>query len=258
MSISEQLASMGGSQISQEMQKNGLVLAVVTNIEDPDTLGRIKCKPVTEDEDVAETDWCFCMTPAGGNEYGLFFFPNVDDLVILGYLGGNVHHPVVLGSYWAGDTAAPYAIESGKNEIISLKTPTGSEIQLDEAADAQKITITTPSGAVIKINDEEKTLTILGNDSNGLTLKWEDGELELKVDTKITLKAGDTSLTLESSGDITGTGSAKVSFEGADIALSGSTSFKAEGATADVKASGKMNLEASGNAVLKGAMVQIN
>jgi len=257
MSLGEHLASIGPP-VLKEMQKSGLLLATVTNISDPESLGRIKCKPVTEDADVAETDWCFCMTPAGGNDYGLFFFPNVDDLVILCYLGADVHHPIVLGAYWADAVKPPYDVSDGKNEVISIKTPTGSEIKFDDAKDKQSITITTPSGAVILIDDEGKELSVTGDGDNAMVIKWEAGEIELKAKTKLTLSAGDTKIVLESSGSISGDASQKIKMDAGNIELSGTTNVKAEGATVKVAASGQMNLEASGIATVKGSMVQIN
>jgi len=246
------------SQVIRSMQSNGLTLATVTNISDPESLGRIKCKPVTEDEDIAETDWCFCMTPAGGNAYGFFFFPNVDDLVVLAYLGGDVHRPVVLGSYWAGEVKAPYAIEDGENKVISIKTPQKSEIKFDEEAESEKITITTPSGAEIMIDDENKTIHIKGNDDNTVKLDWENGEIEIKAAAKLKLSAGDTELTLESSGSINGKASNEIGFEANNINLTGRTGFTAEGATAEVTAKGEMKLTASGVNTIRGATVKIN
>ena len=256
MGFAEQL--LAASKPNQHNKRTGLELAIVTNIDDPDGLGRVKVKPVSESTKVKETDWCFCMTPAGGNDYGLFFFPNVDDQVIISYIDGEVHRPIVLGSRWNNSVAAPYKIEDDKNEVISIRTPTHSELKFEDEPDKQKITLTTPSGAIIHIDDEAKTITIKGNDDNQMTMKWEDGEIELKAATKLTLSAGDTKITLESSGTISGEASQEVGFKAANVNLKGDSSFAAEGATAEVKASGTLTLEASGKTTLKGSLVQIN
>ena len=257
MSLGEQFSSIG-TQVLKEMRKSGLVLAVVTNIKDPQSLGRIKCRPVTNDKDVAETDWCFCMTPAGGNGYGLFFFPNVDDLVVMSYLGGDVHHPVVLGAYWADAVKAPYEITDGKNEVISIKTPTGSEFKFDDEKDKQKITVTTPSGALILIDDDKKELSVKGNDDNSMTIKWEGGEIELKAKSKLTLAAGDTKITLDSSGSVEIKSSSKIALDTGDAEIKAKNGVKADGASVKVNAKGQMNLEATGMTTLKGQMVNIN
>ena len=258
MSLAEQLSSLGKSKTSLK-QRPGLALARVSNINDPDNLGRVKCMPISEDPDVAETDWCFCLTPGGGNDYGLFIFPRVDDLVVLGYLHGEVHHPIVLGSYWAGSVNAPYKIEGGKNEIIGLKTPQGTEIKLDEDKGKEKLLITTPSQARISVDDEAKTIAIQDKQGdNALTIKWENGEIELKAKTKLTLSAGDTKITLESSGNLNGESKSSLSLKSGNVTVKGDSSFKAEGATAEVKASGQLTLQASGVAAVKGSMVKIN
>ncbi len=256
--IGERLGSIG-QQVAKNMQKSGLMLAVVTNITDPDNLGRIKCKPVSEDPEVAETDWCFCLTPAGGKNYGFFFFPHVDDLVVLAFLNGDVHHPLVIGHYWADTTSAPAKIEDGKNEIGLIKTPNGTEIRFVDTKEKEKLILSTPSESELHIDDEAKTIQFKDKGfENALTLNWEKGEIELKAKTKLTLSAGETSIVLESSGKITGKGSGAVSFDGSDIALKGKASFKAQGATAEVKADGQLTLQGGGIAQLKGATVKIN
>ena len=257
MSLGEQITSIMPQAMS-EMPKSGLTLAVVTNIKDPESLGRIKCRPVTNDNDIAETDWCFCMTPAGGKGYGLFFFPNVGDLVILLYLNGNVHHPIALGAYWADEVKAPYAINDGKNEVISIKTPTGSEIKFDDVSEKQKITVKTPSGAEILIDDDARVLSVKGNGDNSLTIKWEAGEIELKAKTKLTLSAGDTSVVLESSGSIEGKASQKINLEAGNIGIKGKMNIKAESPAVSLNSSGTLDLTASGATTVKGSAVQIN
>jgi len=245
--------------LAGESHKSGLTLAKVTNINDPESLGRIKCRPVSQNPDVAETDWCFCMTPSGGNGYGIFFFPNVDDLVILAYLNGEVHHPFVLGRYWAGQTAAQYKIESGKNEIGSIKTPTGIEIKFDDAKEKQKLLVTTPSGSNLLIDDENKTVTARDKDGkNALTIKWGDGEIELKADKKLTLVSGGSTITLQSSGEISIQSSSSVSVKARDVSVKADSSFNAEAAVSAVKANATLTLQSSGQTAVKGSIVNIN
>lgn len=244
---------------STYMKKSGVILATVTNITDPDNLNRLKCKPITADKDVGETDWCYCMSPMAGKEYGQFFFPQVGDLVLLGYLGGDVHHPIVFGSYWANDVKAPYTVQDGKNEVRSIKTPAGIEIKMEDTQGKEKLTINTPSGAMLQLDDENKSISLQDkNAENKLTILWEKGEVTLSAKTKLTLSAGNTSLVLESSGNMTGTASKTVSLDGTDVELKAKNGLTENGANVDIKANGMLNAQASGNTVIKGAMVQIN
>ncbi len=253
--IGERLGSIG-QQVAKYMQKSGLMLAVVTNITDPDNLGRVKCKPVSEDPEVAETDWCFCLSPCGGKNYGFFFFPNIDDLVVLAFLNGDVHHPFVIGHYWADTTLAPLKIENGENEIGLIKTPNGTEIRFVDTKSAEKLILTTPSGAQLSIDDEAQTVQLNDSGGNSLTLKG-GGEAVLNAGSKITLSAGGASIVLEG-GKITGSGSGAVSFNGSDIALTAESGVNAKGATVEVNSDGQMTLQAGGAAELKGSTVNIN
>lgn len=241
------------------MRKSGVILAQVTNITDPDNLNRVKCKPVTVDKDVAETDWCYCASPMAGNGYGQFFFPNPGDLVLLSYMGGDIHHPIVLGGYWANDKKPPYPIQDGKNEVRSIKTPAGIEIKLEDTQKKEKITLVTPAGTTILLDDEQKSVVIRDKQAeNQLLISWEKGEITLSAKTKLTLSAGDTSLVLESGGNIQAKASKAVSLSANEVGLQSTGSLKAEGAQVDIKASGMLNAQASGNTVIKGAIVQIN
>lgn len=242
----------------RHISRTGLILAEVTNIKDPDNCNRIKCKPVSADPDVKETDWCYCLSPMAGKDYGLFLFPKVGDLVVLGYLGGDVHNPVVLGCYWANTNTPPYKIQNGENMIRSLKTPGGIEIKLDDTDKSAKLTLTTPSGATLQVDDEKKTATLSDKDKkNGLTIAWEKGEVTVQADKKLTLKAGDGSIVLDQ-GAITVKASKDLKLSGANITAKGTSSLKAEAVSTQVKASGMLKLESSGTAALKGALVQIN
>ena len=102
MSITDKLSAAMGQpdyQLGREMFRTGLTLAKVTNIKDEQKLNRVKCLPIGWG-DQEETDWCYVMAPMGGNDCGAFFFPQVNDLVVLAFLDGDPHRPIVLGDRW--------------------------------------------------------------------------------------------------------------------------------------------------------------
>lgn len=262
MGIAEQFQATlnaSGQTYERRMERSGLTLATVTNITDPDKLNRVKCLPIENKENQEETDWCYVMAPLGGKKCGQFFFPSVNDLVVLAYLGGDPHRPMVIGAWWNTDFNPPYVIEEGKVYNYSIKTPTGTELLFYDEPGKQKVTLTLPSGTILKIDDENKAVALQdkGGD-NALTMDLGGGNIQLKAKTKLTLSAGQTTITLESSGNITQKASAKVSIEAANIEEKGSAGVKVEGATIDVKANATMNLQASGPTTVKGAIVNIN
>lgn len=261
MSIAEQFQETllsAGQTLDRQMERVGLALAVVTNVTDEENLNRVKCLPI-ENGEVEETDWCYVMTPFGGKSCGQFFFPNVDDLVVLAYLGGDPHRPMVIGSFWNTEVPPPYPIEDGKVQNYSIKTPSGTELLLYDEPEKQKVTLTLPSGTVLSIDDENKAVALKDKDGeNALTMDLNGGEITLKAKTKLTIAAGDTQVVLESAGNLTQKASNKIEVQGTNVEVKGSAKIAAEGAQIEAKANGTMTLQASGPTAVKGAVVNIN
>lgn len=260
MSIYEQLSGIDGMGIGPSESQTGIVLAEVTNISDPETMGRVKCRPLSVSQDVKETDWCFVMTPFGGKGYGLFLHPNVGDIVVLAYQNGEIHRPIVIGSIWNNESTAPYTIKDENNDIHALKTPKNNELVLDDTKDKENITIKTPSGAIVTINDEKKSIEISdGKAKNCVSLNWEKGTIELKAEKNLKLAVGNNEINMTSSGEITLKSSKKIGLDTVELAskTSAKTQIESSGQVM-LKSSGTLNVEASGVTVIKGGLVKIN
>ena len=234
-----------------------LTLATVKNINDDKKLNRVKCLPIGA-PDSEMTDWCYVMTPMGGKERGLFMFPQVDDLVVLGYLESDPHRPIVLGSFWNTTSTPPLKVENNKAEDYCLKTPNKVDMTLHDEKNKQKVTITMPSGTVVEIDDDKQTVTTKnkGGDT-ALTMKMKDGEIELKAKKKITLTSGSASITLENNGNIAVKGN-KIAVEGTSIEAKAKGQMNLQGMNVGVKANANIDLNATANANIKGLMVNLN
>lgn len=255
MSVWEELQSRS---LEDDMRRVGLYLAVVTNINDEENLNRVKCIPI-ENDDAEETDWCYVMAPLGGKDCGQFFFPSVNDLVVLAYLGGDPRRPMVLGAYWNTEVKPPYPIQDGKVYNYTIKTPSGTELLFYDEPGKQKVTLTLPSGTVLSIDDEKKAVALQDKSGeNALTMDLQGGNIELKAKTKLTLSAGSTSVVLESSGNLTQKASSKIAMEAATLEEKGSAKVAVQGATVEVKADATLNLQATGTTTIKGLAVSIN
>lgn len=241
----------------QQIRQMGLRLAVVTNVSDEKNFNRVKCMPV-ENENKEETDWCYVMAPLGGKKCGQFFFPNVGDLVVLGYLGGE--RPIVLGAVWNTKVPPPYTIpKDGKVYNFSIKTPGGSELLFYDEPKKEKLSLTTPAGSKLVIDDEKKSAVFSDKSGeNKLTMDFEKGKITLCAKTELTLCAGKTEVTLQSAGQITEKAQNKVSLNAATIEGKASAKLSLQGAAAEIKADSTMNVQASGPLQVKGAMVKIN
>ena len=261
MSIAEQMDALlgqAGGTAGREMSRSGLTLAKVTNIQDDKKFNRVKCLPIGS-ADAEETDWCYVMTPMGGKGCGMFFFPQVNDLVVLAYLDDDPHRPVVLGSIWNTEAAPPFTIQDGKVEDYAVRTPRGIDWTLHDEDQKQSVTLTMPSGAVLRLDDGAKTATLQDKDGgNALELNWDSGEAKLCCAKKLTLSAGDTTVTLESGGALTVKCSGKLSAQAGSAEVKATGQLALQGSSTAVKGDSTLELSSSGMATLKGGMVKIN
>ena len=67
---------------------NGIVVGIVTDLEDPDGLGRVQLTyPHLEDQ---KSQWARLVSPMAGAERGTFFRPEVEDEVLVAFEHGDV------------------------------------------------------------------------------------------------------------------------------------------------------------------------
>ena len=93
-----------GHLLAPEMQAGangtvrGVVTGLVTNLNDPDNLGRVKVKYAWLGE--VESFWVRMASPAAGGGRGFEMLPEVNDEVLLGFEHGDVQRPYILGVLW--------------------------------------------------------------------------------------------------------------------------------------------------------------
>lgn len=285
MSIAEQMDALmqsRGGPDPHAMFRTGITLGKVTNITDDKNFNRVKCLPIGGEKE-EETDWCYVMTPMGGKESGMFFFPQVNDLVVLAYLDGDPHRPLVLGGFWNTEVKPPLTVQKGKNEDYMLRTPQKIELKLHDTKKEQKITVTMPSGTVVEIDDKAQKIDVHDKDKkNQLLMNLKDGAVTLKAAKKLTLTAGKAKIELSENGNIDEKGDGKltekfknvatnatssveikgssggVKLNGASIEGKANGQLKLQGAMAAIKSSGMMEVSASGITTVKGSLLKLN
>src|SRR5207247_700755 len=79
----------------------GVVTAVVTGVDDPDELGRVKLKfPWLSDD--YESDWARVVQFGAGDSRGGVFLPEVNDEVLVAFEHGEMRRPYVVGGLYNG------------------------------------------------------------------------------------------------------------------------------------------------------------
>jgi len=85
---------------------NGVVIGLVTDVNDPLKQGRIRVNfPWLADEH--QTDWIRIATAMAGDGRGTFFMPELQDEALVAFEHGNVRMPYVIGFLWNGKDSPP-------------------------------------------------------------------------------------------------------------------------------------------------------
>ena len=226
----------------------GVVVGVVTNTKDPDTLGRIKVKfPWLSDKD--ESNWARVASPMAGKERGFFFPPEVNDEVLIAFDHDDINYPYVMGYLWNGKDKPPETNADGKNHKRLIKSRSGHLIELNDEDGKEQIVIRDKTGKnEIVIDSKENTMAIKVD---------KDFTIEAKGNVSIKTASGD--MTLECN-NFNVKAKAKVAMEGqAGMELKTNAQMKLQGTGgAELKGNGPVTVESSAILILKGSLVKIN
>jgi uncharacterized protein involved in type VI secretion and phage assembly len=139
----------------------GFYPAIVTDLVDPDGLGRIEVKLpwLGEGQGAEVRGWATLLTPYAGDNQGFEFLPEVDTQVVVGFEAGNPRRPYIVGACWNGKEKLPEAPAAPNNKRL-IRTRSQSLLEFDDTAGAAKITISMASGHQVVLDDAAQTITI--------------------------------------------------------------------------------------------------
>ncbi len=232
---------------------SGVMPAVVTSIDDPDKLGRVKVKLLNRNTSDDETGFIRVMTPMVGAQWGMFFLPEVGDEVLVAFSGGDIARPYVLGSLWNQKKKPPVEIKDQKNDLRKIKTKSGHELNFYDENGKETIQLLTPKGLEMKLDDEKETIILKDkNTKNVIKIDVKNGMVTVESEKKISITAGNSKILLDGTGNT-------VSIESAQSLKikSQQVSIEAQGAL-NLKSTGSLNVSADGPLSLKGAITKIN
>jgi len=202
----------------------GLVVGIVTNNNDPDTMGRVKVKfpslPSGSGGDV-ESAWARIAVLGAGKERGTLMMPQVDEEVVVGFENGDPRRPFVLGSLFNGK-------DKPGTEMLANKDGSFAVLSNEKAIVHSKkdLELKSDQNMVIEIKSDQKT-TVKGSLDQQVT-----GGAKLKANNTYEIEAGNS-----------------MTIKGVNVTVQASASLQLKGATVDVQASGPLTL--------KGAIINI-
>jgi uncharacterized protein involved in type VI secretion and phage assembly len=203
----------------------GVETAIVTNVKDPDTLGRVKvCFPRLPGK--PESDWVRVAQPSAGPDRGFYWLPHVNDEVLIAFERGESHRPYVLGSLWNGKDKPMKAAYADENTTAMIQTKSGHQIIFDDdSKNGERIVIADKSGKrAITFDVKNKKFLIEAS----------EGDVEVRAAKKIVFDCEDLEVKTSKTGKI-------------DI-----------GSTFDLKVSQKAQVQAGPRLDMKASKIEIN
>ncbi len=168
----------------------GVYPAVVSDIKDPDSTGRVKVTlPWSPDTGSERYEvWARVATLMGGKNRGSWFIPDVDDEVLVVFEGGDVRRPYVIGGLWNGSDSPPQSMDgSGRNFIKVLKSRNGVKVTLDDNDGREQFIAETPGGQKVTLKDGPGSIELA--DSSGNSVKLESSGITLTTSSSVTINA---------------------------------------------------------------------
>lgn len=206
--------------------------------------------------------WARLSTFYATNGKGVFFFPEVGDEVLLGFLNDDPRYPIILGSLYSSKRKAPNE-PTADNFIKSIVSNSECKIEFDD--ENKVITLETPGNNKIEISDKDKGICL--TDQNQNQIKTDDSGIIIKDknNNKITMSSSGIEIQTNSDIKLKATGNIEITPTGnANIKATGDVSISGMGVSASAnstfKASGMASTEVSstGNTTVKGSIVMIN
>lgn len=192
----------GGPRIgSLDELQFGLHYGVVTQNKDPENLDRVKVKfPWLDGGDKDQSHWAQLLTPMEGQKFGWYTLPDIDDVVVVMFVAGDMSQPVIVGGVWSTPDNSPEPNEDGKNNFRGYRSRVGHRLILDDSPKTKVVLADKTGKNLIGVGTFAKdgagpnTCAIFKppmSGSEGVSVSTMEGKLEITCkDGKLTVEAG--------------------------------------------------------------------
>jgi uncharacterized protein involved in type VI secretion and phage assembly len=200
---------------------HGVVVALVTDVDDPDAAGRVKVSfPWLSEE--YESWWARVAQLGAGDQRGAVWLPEVNDEVLVAFEHGDTRRPYVVGSLYNG-----------------VDLPRLGDGLVDAATGAVKRRgfVSKAGHRLVFLDDDAKSGTALVSGDDSL---------------RIAMKQNDTTIAISSDGSVAISGSREVT-----VTSDGSISVEA-GSTLTLRGSGGVSIDGGPKVEVSGGLITLN
>lgn len=189
----------------------GVVVAQVTNNDDPDKLGRVKLKfPWLSD--TYESDWTRMTQFGAGPDSGAVFMPEVNDEVLVAFEFGDVRRPVVVGALYNGKDKPRLGdglFDNGKVKRRGVVSRKGHRFVLfDDPGKSGIALITSDSAIKVSLNETKQEIHVV---CKGKVRIEAQDDVSIKSDKKVTIEGDQLEMTGKSGVKLSSNSSVQVS-----------------------------------------------
>jgi len=164
-----------------DSNRYGVEVGIVTNVQDPQKLGRIKVQ-LPRLPGGPESDWARVAQPAAGAGRGFYWLPEVGDEVLIAFELGQANRPYVIGALWNGKDKPMNGAYADDNSTRMIQTKSGHKIILCDKSGEEKIVIADKSG--------NRSIT-MDVKAKKFLVECKEGDIELHAEKKIVLECED-------------------------------------------------------------------
>lgn len=185
-------------------RENGILIGVVTDLKDPDGLGRVRVRfPYLGDQ---LSNWAKISSPMAGKNRGFFFRPEVDDELLIAFEMGDPRRPYVLGALWSKtDAPPPDDGNAEKNNWRFIQSRSGHILKFDDTQGAERIEVIDKAGKHKIVIDSSGDKIQIICESGNVEIKASAGKVQIEAKEAEINTTGD--MTLEAKGQMTIKGS---------------------------------------------------
>jgi uncharacterized protein involved in type VI secretion and phage assembly len=206
----------------------GLHYAIVCQNKDPENLDRIKVRlPWLDAGDTDQTHWAQLLTPMEGKKFGWFVLPDIDDVVIVMFIGGDSSQPVVVGGVWSKPDFSPEPNEDGANNFRGFRSRCGHRMVFDDTKSGTKLWFADKTTKLMvgmgKFAKDGAGPNICAvwkppmSGDGGISISSMEGKMEITAKTKLSIKGENVKINAKTTIDIKA---------GSDLQMEGSSSAK--------------------------------
>jgi phage baseplate assembly protein gpV len=178
-----------------------------------------------------DTQLVLPRVPIATGVLGAAAIPAVDDLVVVLFLNGDYHAPIVVGRLYHADEPPP---KHSAGQVVLALPPGQSKPDLTLVVDgsAPTVELKLPGDVDLKAEDSQITLSVgqSGSSSNGGLSLTLDGS----GSGQIQIAAGQSTITINQKGDIAINASGDLKLQGVNIDIEASGQVTIQGATVGV------------------------